>query len=350
METVAVFPLLAHPAEYRACETDLLINEAARTYWLDLFETAFEIQLQAAASAGFDAAACDRARRTLKHALGEIRRKPAWHGRLDILILDMLRREALHENGIIDEFRLIKQRENDAALAALPARLGELDAVPRSERLEHLVRGILAGNLFDMGVPGTASRYAKKTTPFHETLAALPARPWLFDGLEKASAWLAERAPQRTVIFADNAGADVVLGLLPLARYLIGNGSEIIIAANHQPALNDVTAKELCGIVERAVEADGIFASPRLRLADSGSASPLIDLAQISDELADAAEGADLVILIGMGRGLESNWSVPFTCASWRIAMLKDSQVALSVGGAMYDAVVRFDLPERADP
>ena len=350
METVAVFPLLAHPAEYRACETDLLIDEAARTYWLDLFETAFEIQLQASASVGSDAAACDRARKTLKHALGEIRRHPAWHGRLDILLLDMLRREALHENNIIDEFRLIKQRENDAALAALPARLSELDAAAGPELMEQLVRGILAGNLFDMGVPGTASRYARRTIPFRETLAGLPARPWLFDGLEKASAWLINHVPRRVVIFADNAGADVVLGLLPLARYLINHGIEVIVAANHRPALNDVTAGELRDLVQRAAEADRIFASPLLRIADSGSASPLIDLAQISDELADAAAGADLVILIGMGRGIESNWAAPFTCASWRIAMLKDPQVAMSVGGAMYDAVVRFDLPRRVDP
>jgi type II pantothenate kinase len=350
VKAVAVFPLLTHPAEYRACETDLLIDETARTYWLDLFEAAFEIQLQAAASAGFDAAACGRARQTLKHALGEIRRQPDRHGRLDILLLDMLRREALHENNIVDEFRLVKQRENDAALAALPARLSELDAAPESELIEPLVRGILAGNLFDMGVPGAASRYVQKTIPFRETLASLPSRPWLFDGLEKASAWLSENGPRRAVIFADNAGADVVLGLLPLARYFIARQTEVIVAANHRPALNDVTADELRDLVQRAAEADGLFASPLLRLADSGSASPLIDLAQISDELADAAKGSDLAVLIGMGRGIESNWSAPLTCASWRIAMLKDPQVASSVGGTMHDAIVRFDLPRPGDP
>ncbi|MDY7109758.1 MAG: ARMT1-like domain-containing protein [Planctomycetota bacterium] len=346
---MAVFPLLAHPAVYRACETDLLLDETARTYWLGLFESAFDIQLQAAASVGFDADACERARGRLGSALEQIRRDPHRHGRLDILLLDVLRREALRESEIVDEFRLIKDRENEAALAALPARLRTLDGIPGDDLLEHLVRGVLAGNLFDMGVPGAASRYAQGTVPFDEALGALPPRPWLFDGLAKASAWLLEHVPRRAVIFADNAGADVVLGLLPLARYLIGNGIEVIVAANHDPALNDVTAGELRGLAERASQADRAFASPFLRIADSGSASPLIDLATVSDELAQAAEGADLVVLIGMGRGIESNWSAPFTCASWRIAMLKDPQVALSVGGAMYDAVVRFDLPGTGD-
>jgi uncharacterized protein with ATP-grasp and redox domains len=345
---VAVFPLLAQPAEYRACETDLLLDETARTYWLELFEAAFEIQLQAAA-AGFAAAACDRARRMLADALEAIRREPKRHGRLDILLLDMLRREALREAEIVDEFRLIKQRENEAALAALPARLGVLDGVPGDELLEHLVRGLLAGNLFDMGVPGTASRYATDTIPFDEALRVLPPRPWLFDGLARASAWLVEHVPGRAVVFADNAGADIVLGLLPFARHLIGNGVEVIIAANHHPALNDVTAGEVRDIVERARSIDRAFASPLLRIADTGSASPLIDLSEVSDELAEAAEKADLIVLIGMGRGIESNWSAPFTCASWRIAMLKDPQVALTVGGGMYDAVVRFDLPEQVD-
>jgi uncharacterized protein with ATP-grasp and redox domains len=298
---------------------------------------------------GFDPDARTRARDILSAALAEIRRQPRRHGRLDILLLDVLRREALREAEIVDEFRLIKQRENEAALAALPARLRVLHGVPGGDLLEHLVRGVLAGNLFDMGVPGTASRYASGTIPFDEALRALPPRPWLFDGLAKATAWLIEHVPRRAVVFADNAGADVVLGLLPMARYLIGNGVEVIIAANHHPALNDVTADELRDLVERAANADRTFTSALLRTVDSGSASPLIDLAEVSDALAEAGDGADLVVLIGMGRGIESNWSAPFTCASWRIAMLKDPQVALTVGGAMYDAVVRFDLPENAD-
>jgi type II pantothenate kinase len=43
------------------------------------------------------------------------------------------------------------------------------------------------------------------------------------------------------VIFVDNSGADVVLGILPFARQLIKMGARITLAANTYPALNDIT-------------------------------------------------------------------------------------------------------------
>ena len=342
---MAVFPLLAGDSEYRVCDTDLLVNDAARAYWLELFENHFDTQLEAAASTGTDAAARARARKAMDREIALLREAPDRHGRLDILVLDELRRRALSAGNIVDEFRLIKDRENEAALKVLPARLAMLDGLPADVRPEQLVRGLLAGNLFDMGVRDTGARFAAGAVPFDEALAAVPDRPWLFDELDAAWRWLAQCRPGKTVVFADNAGADIVLGLFPMARHLLAGGGEVLIAANHVPALNDVTAAEVAGLLERARRIDEAFASSRLRIIDSGCVSPLIDLMQISDDLADAARGADLILLLGMGRAVESNWSARFTCASQRIAMIKDPQVARSVRGRMYDAIVRFDAP-----
>lgn len=53
-------------------------------------------------------------------------------------------------------------------------------------------------------------------------------------------------------MFVDNAGADVVLGMLPFARELLRMGADVIIAANSQPAINDITAPELIRLLDAA--------------------------------------------------------------------------------------------------
>ena len=65
--------------------------------------------------------------------------------------------------------------------------------------------------------------------------------------------------PRRVIAFVDNAGADIVLGMLPLARELLRMGSEVVLAANTQPAINDITAAELRTVVAAAARDDPIL-------------------------------------------------------------------------------------------
>jgi uncharacterized protein with ATP-grasp and redox domains len=341
---VAVFPLLANPERYRACDTDLLEDRAARNYWLELFRTHFDVQLEAAASIGVLIDNRRAARIAFDRELELVQLQPDRHGRLDILVLDQLRHEALVRNGIIDEFRLIKERENTLALALLGEWLAQIDRIPQEHRLEFIVRGMLAGNLFDMGVKETSSHFSSGAATFEQSIARVPRRPWLIDHLERAHGdWIANQ-PRKAVIFADNAGADAVLGVLPLAQEMLRSGTQVILAANEAPSLNDVTIDELRDLVAHAAEYDPVFCSQQLQLISSGNAAPLIDLANISDELAAASTDADLIVLVGMGRAIESNFRARFTVRCWRIAMIKDPQVARTVGGKVYDAVFRFDM------
>lgn len=72
---------------------------------------------------------------------------------------------------------------------------------------------------------------------------------------------------KRVMMFVDNSGADIVLGMLPLARELLRMGCEVIMVANSLPAINDITAPELrtllsaasqhCPIIRRACQAAG---------------------------------------------------------------------------------------------
>jgi type II pantothenate kinase len=338
-------PLLADPAGYRACEHDLLTDAAGRAYWLDLFATHIDVQLEHARAAGLlgpgDVAP---AAASMRAAMDIVAGQPDLHGRLDILVLDSIRRRVLSAAGADDEFRQLKARENERALAGLAGRCARLDAMAPEPRVLALMQGLLAGNLFDMGARATAARFAGAPPAFDAIVGELPPRPWHVDHVDAVTPQLV-RPPRRTLILVDNAGADVVLGALPLARAIVHAGGRVDLVANAVPALNDVTAAELRGLLTAAARIDPLFASDSIRVVDSGSAAPLIDLATVSEELATAAGHPDvgLLVLLGMGRGVESNWSAAFTVPTLRVAMLKDPQVASRLGAELPDAVVRFD-------
>ena len=77
--------------------------------------------------------------------------------------------------------------------------------------------------------------------------------------------------------------------------------------------------------------------------------APLCPSAQISPELAREAEGADLVVLEGMGRGIETNLYAHFVCDSLKLGMIKHPEVAQCLGGRLFDVVCKFDVGISAD-
>lgn len=63
--------------------------------------------------------------------------------------------------------------------------------------------------------------------------------------------------------FVDNAGADVVLGMLPFAREMLRLGCEVVLVANSLPAINDITAQELRTVVATAAKACPVLRAAR---------------------------------------------------------------------------------------
>jgi uncharacterized protein with ATP-grasp and redox domains len=340
----ACFPLLADPERYCACETNLLKDEQARQHWLRVFEDQLPFQLEAAKQCGASNEQVDAARDQFLQDLRDLHERPDRYGRLDILLLDQLRQRAFRGNGIADEMKLIKVRENEAALAAFPERLAEVDAIndPHKRWLD-IIEGMLAGNLFDMGVEETAAMYAEASVPFAQAREKVPTRPWLVDHVDHASEHLRTSLPRKAVVFADNAGCDLILGLLPLVREFLRGESRVVLTANSAPAHNDVTHEELIELMPRIIAADPAFGSPRLSVVPSGNDAPLIDLRSVSHQLATAAADADFIVLVGMGRSLETNFTARFTVPAIKVAMVKDPEVARALGGKVYDAVCRFD-------
>ena len=354
-----IFPLLADPRGYTACSHDLRDNSANRAYWLKLFRTHFPTLLAEAIKEAIDRGEskdsitqrCEVARLRFEKYLGEVEADPGKYGRLDIIEICRVREAELRRAKIDDAYRLAKQRENELMLKVLPQLLAELDAMPIDDRRMRLMEGIFAGNIYDLGASATLALFNNGASiDFHAVRSKLAARPWLIDDLDAwMNRWKNGPRHNSAILFVDNAGSDIVLGMLPFARELLRQGTSVILAANATPSLNDITIDELAAIVTRVIGWDATLrkslASGKLELVSSGNGLPLIDLTQVSEQLCDLAvdKRVDLVVLEGMGRGVESNLHAPFTCDVIKIAMIKDKGVADMLGGKVYDLVMRFE-------
>ncbi|GFR47486.1 hypothetical protein Agub_g9215, partial [Astrephomene gubernaculifera] len=103
-----------------------------------------------------------------------------------------LREDCLHAAGLRDIFASVKAAENERALALLPGVLRELDelgAGPGGLRaqLELALRGVFAGNIFDLGAAASAQLHAEggaSAAAFAATRARLLPRPWAVDQME----------------------------------------------------------------------------------------------------------------------------------------------------------------------
>jgi type II pantothenate kinase len=352
-------PLLADVASYRACTWDLLKQTHKRAYWLDLFRWHFpklvEEALSDAADRGHDVAdttlRITRAKRDFEAYLDALAAQPDRFGAMDILEICYARERVLREHNFDDPYRLAKRRANESAMPMLQPLLAALDAMDERTRLDALTRGVFAGNIFDLGATKTVELYkGGSKVDFHSVLAKLKPRPWLIDGFDAWIARLTTGVRHRcALLFIDNAGCDILLGMIPLARELLRRGSGVVLTSNTYPSLNDVTHAELSEMIRSIAKWDtttrDALASGQLELVPSGNGAPLIDLSRVSPELVEATNrrGVDLVILEGMGRGVESNLLAQLTCDTLKIALIKDEGVAESLGGSLYDPVLRFD-------
>jgi type II pantothenate kinase len=248
----------------------------------------------------------------------------------------------LRKHGFDDAFIDLKKRENGAALRLLPQVCRQIDALAGEEQLRAVVEGVFAGNIFDMGAEATAKQFLHGGPDFFETRRKLPKRPWLIDDYDQFAKRALGKGYTKVVFFIDNAGSDFILGAVPMMRWLAMRGTSVVLAANERPTLNDMTIHDVRAWWPRILEAEPSLAGLPIESASTGTGEPLIDLARVSPELNRASVDADLVILEGMGRGIESNLHAEFSCDALNLAMLKDVAVSKRVGGKLYDVVCRF--------
>ena len=352
---MAVLCRLKDPELYRVSTWNLAVDPQVFRYWLDLF-AGFPGRMEAylredgQAGADFDTrwfAFCTEYDAGMK-AIGEETDRTG-----DLRTIDLCRfRQALLERfGFPDPYAGVKRRENDLAAALYPRVIERIDKTPPADRWDLLLRGLLAGNMFDLGCPKTIEMYHRGQIDFFEVFKQLPAKPWFIDHTAALLQRLRGRPGYRQVLFfVDNAGADIVLGVVPVAREIARAGLRVVLAPNRSPALNDIILAELGPLLDRLADGDAVLASAladgRLLTVDSGGDTPLLDLGRVSDACDAVAAGSDLIVLEGMGRGVESNWTQQFNCDVWRVALLKDHTVADWIGARLFDGICRFDRAE----
>jgi type II pantothenate kinase len=341
--------LLDH-RRYVACSWDLAVDEDGRLYWVEFFKrhlrTILKLGMETEVARGFGHDAVSSRARSCEAELDakfdEFVRNPEAFGRVTILRLDEWRDELLRKHLFNDAFAELKHRENAKMLPLLPKVCAQLDSMSGRAQVLAMVKGVFAGNIFDMGADATAKAFLNQSPDFFTTRDNLTPRPWLIDDFDALADRLESRRHHKAVFFIDNAGSDFLLGALPMMRWLAMRGTQVVLAANERPTLNDMTIHDVNAWWGRIIEAEPSLAQLPIQRVSSGTGEPLIDLSKVSDELNAASEDADMVILEGMGRGVESNLDAQFNCDALNVAMLKDVAVSKRVGGKVFDVVCQF--------
>ncbi len=350
--SLSPFVKLADPSTYVACAWDLTADMAARQHWVDFFKrhirTILKLGHDAGVARGRVVEEMERAVAACSIEFDEtfdaLVAQEACDERLTILALDARRDALLQKHGFQDAFIDLKDRENERMLPLLPRVCREIDVLPVADQLRAIIEGVFAGNIFDMGAEATAKQFLGDDAPdFFSTRGKLPTRPWLIDDFDAFERRLLAGNPYgKAVFFIDNAGSDFLLGALPMIRWLAQRGTTVLLTANERPTLNDMTIHDVNGWWPRILKIEPSLRDLPIERIGSGTGEPLIDLLKVSNELNRAATDADLVILEGMGRGVESNLDARFNCDALNLAMLKDAHVAGRIGGKLYDVVCQF--------
>ncbi|XP_022454239.1 pantothenate kinase 4 isoform X3 [Delphinapterus leucas] len=349
-------PLLLDPSSYVPDTVDLTDDALARKYWLTCFEEALDgVVKRAVASQPGSVDAAERAekfRQKYWNKLQTLRHQPFAYGTLTVRSLLDTREHCLNEFNFPDPYSKVKQKDNGVALKCFQRVIHSLDALGWEERQLALVKGLLAGNVFDWGAKAVSD--VLESDPqfgFEEAKRKLQERPWLVDSYSKWLQRLKGPPHKCALIFADNSGVDVILGVFPFVRELLSRGTEVILACNSGPALNDVTYSESLIVAERIAAMDPVIRSAlregRLLLMQTGSSSPCLDLSRLDKGLAVLVRerGADLVVIEGMGRAVHTNYHAALRCESLKLAVIKNSWLAERLGGRLFSVIFKYEVP-----
>nr|VZI43309.1 unnamed protein product [Spirometra erinaceieuropaei] len=360
--SLSAFPLLLSPADYVPDTWDLTQDTKARAYWLECFKQGVERIRKKAEESQADTKS-DANARSQQFAdlyvafLNELADYPSGRGILTVRCILEAQQHFLRKLGFPDAFCHQKKLENSWALSFFPGMMERLKSLDWSERQVALARGILAGNIFDWGASEAVRFFMQSQTSvegmasFDQTENKIPPRPWLMDDFDR---WiqriaLPEKRPHCVLIFCDNSGADLILGVLPFAIECLEWGSKVILTANSDPAINDVTYPELLFLMNQVADLDQRLAaaldSRRLVCVDSGQNSPCLDLRRVSQNLVKLVneEKVDLIVLEGMGRAVHTNLYARFCVDCLKIAVIKNSWLAGHLGGNLFSVIFKYE-------
>ncbi|GMT07404.1 hypothetical protein PENTCL1PPCAC_29578 [Pristionchus entomophagus] len=349
------FPLLSPAVEYDPDTVDLNSDLAAREFWLTIMEeSVHKMCTKAIESQAESPTAAERADVVAKKYLEQLqllRDKPFAYGTCNVRNLLDLREQIFQEHEFDDPFKLQKKLENDLAVRELPKVVAKLDSMDDArERLAEATKGLLAGNVFDWGAKEVVKLMeGEETFTFQKAIDVIPERPWLHDSLDEFLDETFNGSHKSIVVFVDNSGADVVLGVIPFAREFLKLGSQVTIVSNLLPALNDITYGELEEVMAEVAQRDELLkrsmTEGTLKIMHSGQGSPCLDLRRIDSKLCELVlrDKVDLVVIEGMGRALHTNFNAHFSVPSLKAAVIKTRWLADRMGGDIFSVVCKYE-------
>jgi len=347
---VSPFVLLADPKTYDACEWDLKSDGEAGRYWVAFFKRHLEtilslghaVCLARGEASGSINTRADACRREFNDFFDDLLIHPDDHGRrITILSMDEWRDGLLRKHGFVDAFIDLKNRENEKMLPLLPEVCRRLDLLSGAAQLRAIIEGIFAGNIFDMGAEATAKKFVAE--PRFLRHHRQPPEPAVADRRLRTPerSRLHGHAPQsrllhrqrRERLSARRAADDA------LARPARDKSRPRRQRAAHAQRHDDPGRRRVVAAYPRNGTELRQPADPA-RQHRHGRAADRSDESQRRAEC--RCERCRLLIIEGMGRGVESNLNAAFKVDSLNLAMIKDTMVASRIGGKVFDVVCRF--------
>ncbi|XP_060516884.1 4'-phosphopantetheine phosphatase [Cylas formicarius] len=348
-----ICPLLKEPEVYNPDTIDLLDNENARNYWLPCLEAMVERFTNKAGSLNPDNPEASEIAKIcyqeFQDLLAKIKSDPLALKPLSIRTLLEFNEDNLRSHNLKDAWHMQKESESLQAFQEFNDRLIDIDSINDfEEKWQELIKGALAGNVFDWGSFAVSSLLETSTRfGFGEAMKTIERRPWFHDNFDVWITHLNRQPYKCVVIFVDNAGVDFVLGVLPLVREFLSLGSKVILAGNSSPSLNDVTYSELnvycCKAAEYCNVIKNAISTGKLVTVENGQHGPCLDLTSLSPELCNLIKASDLVILEGMARAIHTNLDAKFTVDSIKMAVLKNEWLAKSLGATQFAVIFRYE-------
>uniref|UniRef100_A0A8C9TXA3 4'-phosphopantetheine phosphatase n=1 Tax=Scleropages formosus TaxID=113540 RepID=A0A8C9TXA3_SCLFO len=352
-------PLLQDPSSYVPDTVDLTEDALAREYWLSCFEDALDGVVKRAVASQPDlpqaAERAEKFRQKYLHKLQTLRHQPFAYGSLTVRSLLDTREHCLNEFNFPDPYSKVKQKENDVALKYFQKVVMSLEKLSWEQRQFALVKGLLAGNVFDWGAKAISD--VLESDPefgFEEAKRQLQGKNKNLTTTRYfcSFTFIYLGPPHKCALFfVDNSGIDIILGVFPFVRELLCRGTEVVLASNSGPALNDVTNSELQILTERIAAMDSVIQTAlkedKLTLVQSGSSSPCLDLSRLDKALATVVleRHTDLVVIEGMGRAIHTNYYAMLNCESLKLAVIKNSWLAERLGGKIFSVVFKYEVP-----
>lgn len=349
------FRLLQDVDSYCPDTLDLSLDSEAKTYWFKCFNRlVLKFEQQAVKSQNSDPTAVDRAAQFRTYYLDQLEQLQQDNPSLNpkpLAIRDLLElnETSLRRFGFDDPWKDQKKLENQASIKKLSSRLEYIDQIVDTRtKWTEIIKGVLAGNMFDWGAQAVA-QILENDADFglEEALEQIQKRPWLVDCLNQ---WLdrTQGPPHKcATIFTDNSGIDIVLGILPLVRQLLLQKTKVLLCANTKPTLNDITYEELRDLIEQCCSKCAIineaYEQGMLQIFGNEQNGPCLDFRLLTSELCTEILQSDLLIIVGMARALHTNLNAKFTCETLKLAVVKNEWLAKRLGGETFSVICKYE-------